>query len=398
MSNRFLQNAPRQGIAFRRDILAAIRNAHSVDIAVSYLQMSGWFMLRRDLERIPPAQVRILTTDQMNITQPAVLNAALRSGIQIRCYRGSRVYHPKVYLIHGVTKSKGIAILGSANISGSGLENGIEAGIQISDPVFFKRLTRWFDVLFRDPAAQEIDERFVEEYEKRWKRAARARVPLRRIAQIRGGPDVEPTPEDLDTLDDAFSTITLPVGTLGFDHAGNNIRNLSRLLNVMARYPKIGLKETSELHLLGFMRDGKLSPLGVKVKRCRTATAAAKLWCSWVKRTPDAVLDALNSRLRSFKRAAKRFWRLKPEVRNFFLREITNPDERETLQAIELCCNGSEVVESLLINDFRAMAPFMLSGAKLSEFITRAVADYLSNKGSRSWTSDDRRIVLTSWR
>src|SRR5438477_1824390 len=116
----------------------------------------------------------------MNITQPAVLNAALQSGIQIKCYRGNRVYHPKVYLIHGVTKAKDVAILGSANISGSGLENGIEAGIQISDPIFLKRLTRWFDVLFRDPAAQEIDKNFIREYEKRWKRAARARVPLRR--------------------------------------------------------------------------------------------------------------------------------------------------------------------------------------------------------------------------
>src|SRR5438105_3685861 len=148
MSNRFLHNASPRGIAFKRDIIAAIRNARSVDIAVSYLQMSGWFMLLRDLKKIPPAQVRILTTDQMNITQPAVLNAALRLGIQIRCYRGNRVYHPKVYLIHGVRRPKNIAILGSANISGSGLENGIEAGIQISDPILFKRLARWFEVLF----------------------------------------------------------------------------------------------------------------------------------------------------------------------------------------------------------------------------------------------------------
>jgi hypothetical protein len=68
------------------------------------------------------------------------------------------------------------------------------------------------------------------------------------------------------------------------------------------------------------------------------------------------------------------------------------------LQTIELCCNGSEVVESLLVNDFKTMAPFMLSGKKLSAFIRNAVKDYLDNKGSRSWTSDDRRIVLTSWR
>ncbi len=397
MSNRFLQNDAPRGLAFQRNLLAAIENARSVDIAVSYLQMSGWFMLWRGLKRLPSAHVRILTTDQMNITQPAVLTAALQSGVRIKCYRGNRVYHPKVYLIHGVTKAKDVAILGSANISGSGLENGIEAGIQISDPIFLKRLTRWFDVLFHDPAAQEIDEDFVKEYEKRWKRAARARVPLRRISEIQRGPTV-PTPEDLDTLDDAFSTIDLPVGTLGFDHAGNNIRNLSRLLDVMARYPRIGTKEASELHLLGFMRHGELSTLGMKVKRCRTAAAAAKLWCSWVKRTPDGALCELNCRLRSFKIAAKRFWRLRPEVRRFFLREITNPDERETLQAIELCCNGSEVVESLHIGDFRAMAPLMLSGEGLTEFIRHAVIDYLSNKGSRSWKTDDRRVVLTSWR
>jgi len=56
MSNRFLQNASPRGIAFKRDIIAAIRNARSVDIAVSYLQMSGWFRLR-DLAGFPPAQV-----------------------------------------------------------------------------------------------------------------------------------------------------------------------------------------------------------------------------------------------------------------------------------------------------------------------------------------------------
>ncbi len=397
MSNRFLQNASPRGIAFKRDIIAAIKNARSVDIAVSYLQMSGWFMLR-DLEGIPPAQVRILTTDQMNITQPAVLNAALRLGIHIRCYRGNRVYHPKVYLIYGVTRAKDVAILGSANISGSGLENGIEAGIQISDPIFFKRLARWFEVLFRDPAAQDIDEHFVEEYKRRWKRAAKARVPLRRMSQIRAGPRAAPTPEDLDTLDDAFSTITLPVGTLGFDHAGNNIRNLSRLLDVMSRYPRIGSKEASELHLLGLMQHGELSTLGVRVKRCGTRRAVAKLWTAWVKKTPDVALDTLNSRLKSFKSAANRFWSLEPKVQSFFLREITNRDERKTLQTIELCCNGSEVVESFSIDDFRGIAPFMLSDRKLSAFIRRSVEDYLDNKGSRSWTSDDRRVVLTSWR
>jgi hypothetical protein len=308
------------------------------------------------------------------------------------------VFHPKVYVFHGIKKSQNLAILGSANISASGLENGVEAGIRTSNPVVFKRLTRWFENLFRDPAARDIDERFVTDYEKRWKLAAQTRVQLRRVATVRVKSRVTPTPEDADTLDDIFSTISLPVGTLGFDHAGNNIRNLARLLDVLARYPKIGYKEKSELRLLGFMHDGNLTSLGVEAKRCRTAAAVVKLWCSWVKRTPNVALSALNRHLTSFKRAANRFWRLKAEVRTYFLREMTNADERETLQAIELCCNGSAVVESLSVRDFKTMAPFMLSGKGLSEFIKHAVADYLDNKGGRSWTGDDRRTVLNAWR
>jgi HKD family nuclease len=298
MSNRFVQNASTQGFAFKHNIIAAIANAHSVDIAVSYLKMTGWYMLSAALGRISPVRIRILTTDQMNVTQPAVLRAALRSGIQIRCYCGNRVYHPKVYLLHGVARNKNIAILGSANISGSGLQSGIEAGIQISDPILFRQLAKWFDAWFCDPASQQIDKRFIKEYEDRWKPAASARVPLRGVSGVRRGRDIAPTPEDLDTLDDAFSTITLPVGTLGFDQAANNIRNLSRLLEVIGRYPNIGSKERSELRLLGFMQSGRLSALGRKARGCRTTAAVAKLWSSWLKKTPNAALNSINRRLR----------------------------------------------------------------------------------------------------
>ena len=145
------------------------------------------------------------------------------------------------------------------------------------------------------------------------------------------------------------------------------------------------------------MHDGNLTSLDVEAKRCRTAAAVAKLLCFGSK-TPNVALSALNRHLTSFKRAANRFWRLKAEVRTYFFREMINADERETLQAIEVCCNGSAVVESLLVRDFKTMAPFMLSGKGLSEFIKHAVADYLDNKGGRSWTGDDRRTVLNAWR
>src|SRR5689334_10414573 len=119
MTNRLLLNRSRSGFEIGSDVVNGIRNAHSVDIAVSYLQMSGWYILQNDLARIPPDRVRIVTTDQMNITQPAVLRKALRMGVDIRCYCGSRVFHPKVYIFRGIDESESIAILGSANISAS---------------------------------------------------------------------------------------------------------------------------------------------------------------------------------------------------------------------------------------------------------------------------------------
>ena len=398
MRNRFLHNGSPPGFDFKTDIIAGIRNAIAVDIAVSYLQMSGWFLLRDHLAEISRGSVRILTTDQMNITQPAVLKAALRLGVQVKCYCGRRVFHPKVFVFRGNANSRNLAILGSANISASGLEAGVEAGVRISNPLLFKQLGRWFDNLFHDPAAQMVDGRFIEDYDKRWKLAAQSRVRVMRIADEHAKRGKGPTPEIAETLDDVFSTIELPVGTLGFDHAANNIRNLKRLLAVLARYPHLSTKEKSELHLLGFMQDGKLLPLGIKVKSCRTRTAAADLWCSWVKKTPDLELNAINTKLASFKRAADRFWRLKPHVQTFFLREFTEPSQRKTIQAIELCCNGSAVVESLSVGDFTAIVPWVLSGNGLSEFIKKAVTDYRGNKGARSWKSDDRRVVLNAWR
>ena len=63
MSNRFVQNASTQGFAFKHNIVAAIANANSVDIAVSYLKMTGWWMLWAALKKISPARIRVLTVE-----------------------------------------------------------------------------------------------------------------------------------------------------------------------------------------------------------------------------------------------------------------------------------------------------------------------------------------------
>jgi len=73
----------------------------------------------------------------------------------------------------------------------------------------------------------------------------------------------------------------------------------------------------------------------------------ARLWCRWLKRTPNAELGEINPRLLIAKRVFPQFWRLRPEVRNHFLDNVQNRDDRRTLQTIELLCNASEVVQEL---------------------------------------------------
>lgn len=405
MSSRFIGNAPAQGGVFKDEIVAAIQTAQAIDIAVSYLQMSGWHLLARHLSAIQPSKVRVLTTDQMNITHPAVLDAALQSGFQVRCYRGQRIYHPKVFILHvdGDRQVKSSVILGSANISGSGLENGIEAGMRFFAPDLFHEVARWFNLLWLDTTTvKDITADFVSSYRKRWKTASQARARAQRQLRNVELSSRKPSPREVDILDDVFSTIVLPVGTLGFDHAGNNIRNLSHLSQVLSQYPHLDpkkrSKQRSELRLLGFMQDGDLSELGRRAKQTPTLDRIAALWTSWIKVSDNSTLNALNPRLSSFRRAATRFWQLKKEVRQFFFEKLEDRNERATVQAIELCANGSEVVEAFCINDFRALATLMFSGKGPTEFIRSVIANYRSNKGSRSWTSDDRRTVLKAWR
>jgi HKD family nuclease len=399
MMNRvFVSNRQGRRHAFKNQVLSALRTARAVDIAVSYLQMSGWYLLARRLSKVPGKSVRILTTDQMNITHPAVLKAALRSGFRVRCYCGNHVYHPKVYVAHGIRRAGNTIVLGSANISGSGLVTGVEAGLSLSDSRIFRQVSRWFDDLWKAPEAKEVTAAFVGSYTRRWKPAAQERARTRRRMRIGENRPIQTTPDDIETLDDVLSTITLPVGTLGFDHAGNNIRNLPRVAEVLSRYPRLSSKERSELHLLGFMQNGQLTALGRRARQARSASRIAANWVSWISATSDAKLNQINVRLAAFRRAATRFWQLRPEVRRFFLDSRQDRHERGVIQAIELCANGSEIVEALSVEDFRTLATLMASRTGLTEYIQDVIADYESNKGSRSWGTDDRRTMLNAWR
>jgi HKD family nuclease len=98
MKNKLVMNVYADTNSFGEVLKETLENASRVDIAVSYLQMSGWHFLKKHFSNLQPNKIRLLTTDQLGVTHPAVLSDAINSGMQVKSYSGENLYHPKVYL------------------------------------------------------------------------------------------------------------------------------------------------------------------------------------------------------------------------------------------------------------------------------------------------------------
>lgn len=368
---------------------------------MSYLQVGGWELFRRHTRGLSLPKMRIVCTDQMGITQPTAVERAISSGVQIRNFTGRVVYHPKVYLAHDQNRRPIRFLLGSANLSTSAFNAGVEAGILGDEARGLNRLHRWFNELFDRRSAAFTPER-LREMEVKWhlEAATRARNRLgvrRRLTVPARAQPVEVGPEDFDTMEDVFATIQLPIGLLNMDYAGNNIRNIAKALEVLMNPTRASGKQQSELKLLGFMREGNLTPLGRAAAAAGTKEAVARLWCKWLQRTPDSELESVNSKLLVAKRVFPQFWRLREDVRGYFLANAQSPRDRRTLQTIELLCNARDVVQELSLDDMQTLSGLLGQSQRVPEYIRHEVAEYFGNNGTRSWDTTDRRVLPEAW-
>lgn len=285
----------------------------------------------------------------------------------------------------------------------------MEAGILGEDTGGLRSLSGWFDELFQRRSA-EFTAESLRQMEENWRVAAsrrtRGRLRVRRALVVpRGAVAVPLEVEDLDALEDVFATVRIPIGMLNMDYAGNNVRNLRRAREVLAEWNTVRTstrsaagKQRSELGLLGFADGANLTALGRMAAAARSDEEVARLWCAWLQRTDDAELRGINTRLLVAKRVFPQFWRLQPEVLEYFLANAEGPADRRTLQTVELLCNASQVVEELSLDDIRTLTPLLNQPQRLPLFIRAAVRDYYENKGMRGWNLPDRRVVPLAWR
>lgn len=142
-----------------------------IDLVVSFVMRSGIDAVAQGVEEALQrgAQVRVLTTDYLNITDASALGWLLdRTGesLQVKVYtEGGRSFHPKAYLFRasdGIASP--VAFVGSSNLSRSALAHGVEWNLGVHD---MPTLASAFESLWRSQHARPLTREWLVEYSQR---------------------------------------------------------------------------------------------------------------------------------------------------------------------------------------------------------------------------------------
>ena len=154
----------------------SIKNAKSIDIIVSFLMESGVKMLLNDLKEAlyRGVNIRILTGNYLNITQPSalyLLKDELKNRVDLRFYNNpKKSFHPKAYMFYNELDSE--IYIGSSNISRGALTSSIEWNYRFNkstNPNDFNVFYETFEDLFYNHS-YEITDDVLKDYSKSWKK------------------------------------------------------------------------------------------------------------------------------------------------------------------------------------------------------------------------------------
>ncbi|MDU5209340.1 MAG: DEAD/DEAH box helicase family protein [Clostridium sp.] len=154
----------------------SFKKAKKIDIIVSFLMESGVKLIFDDLREVLDrgVEIRILTGNYLNITQPQalyLLKGGLKDKIDLRFYNvPNKSFHPKSYIFHGDLDSE--IYVGSSNISRGALTNSIEWNyrfLKSQNEDDFNEFYNTFEDLFYNHSL-EIDDTVLKAYSKSWKR------------------------------------------------------------------------------------------------------------------------------------------------------------------------------------------------------------------------------------
>ena len=146
-----------------------------IDLLVSFLMRSGVDLLAAHVDEALArgARIMVLTTDYLHITDTAALGFFVdRVGttpeggtLDVKVFSDPATnFHPKAYLFSSSRSAEGVALVGSSNLSRSGLELGIEWNLMVHR---LDSLHDEFDALWADPRATTVTTDWLRSYDQR---------------------------------------------------------------------------------------------------------------------------------------------------------------------------------------------------------------------------------------
>lgn len=389
----------------RDQLEALLANAERLAIAVSYVQLSGWELLK-PMITAAPEHVRILCTDQLGITDPKAVRRLMEEGFHVHAYCDSSVYHPKVFIATNAA-GKEHFILGSANLSRSALITGVEATFGGHDET--GSLIGWFDAMFDNPAkSTPFDEVRLVSLETSFAARLKSRLAYKRALPKTAATALIESIADEDAAEAAFASLDADPLPLNIDKAGSTVRTLRYVQELVSRVeptnPKTAtdIKVDSDMKQIGFMLHGLLTELGTRAREAGTLEGIAAEWSTWLKSAAEADLLRLNKtgKLVRARQIFDAFWAMPDTITTYFLENAESPaaKERPLLQTIELLANTRRRWSTLTLDDVATLSTMLRANQGLPDTAKNAVHKYLKNKGTRGWDDRDRHIILQAWR
>ncbi|WP_436793845.1 DEAD/DEAH box helicase family protein [Actinospongicola halichondriae] len=157
------------------ELLRAIINpSHDqIDLIVSFIMKSGLGIIDRHLDEAIErgTQLRVLTTDYLDVTDPDALARLLDlheihgNKVQVRIFsEPGRSFHPKAYLFHSSEGLSSKGFLGSSNLSRSGIDGGVEWNLVVNETT---PLRESFEQIWSHPHTSALDHGWLADYRQR---------------------------------------------------------------------------------------------------------------------------------------------------------------------------------------------------------------------------------------
>ena len=123
MELKFIENHRTQLVT---EIEALLAEASEVCFAVAFVRESGVNLILQAIRnaRSRGAAVRVLFGSDWALTEANAIRTLVQLGVDVKCYSSSETFHPKGYLFRRADHTA--AIVGSSNLSASGLTSGRE--------------------------------------------------------------------------------------------------------------------------------------------------------------------------------------------------------------------------------------------------------------------------------